>query len=108
MCGLVEDFSLVGFSTLCITDKRSVALLLKEVDKANGYIFGALTAGNESILLAADATDMLTEARDAQERYGILRGSAGSDSRGPTAGAGTGPSAALAARLHQLRVVEHE
>ncbi|KAJ2786981.1 hypothetical protein GGI15_001087 [Coemansia interrupta] len=72
ICELIEDFSMVGFSTLCITDKHSVAALLKEIDKANGYIFGALTEGNESILLAANATDMLTEARDAQARYGLL------------------------------------
>ncbi|KAJ2310500.1 hypothetical protein IWW54_003158 [Coemansia sp. RSA 2705] len=69
ICGLIEDFSLVGFSTLCITDKHSVANLLKEVDKANGYIFGALTAGNEDILLSANTTNLLDEAREAQARY---------------------------------------
>ncbi|KAJ1886507.1 hypothetical protein LPJ66_009601, partial [Kickxella alabastrina] len=41
ICELIEDYSLVGFSTLCINDKHSVAALLKEIDKANGYIFGA-------------------------------------------------------------------
>ncbi|KAJ2767314.1 hypothetical protein IWQ56_003379 [Coemansia nantahalensis] len=97
MCSLVEDYSLVGFSTLCITDKHSVALLLKEIDKANGYIFGALTAGNEDILMAADTTDMLTEARDAQERYEALRAAAPASR----------PSADLGARLGRLEIVEH-
>ncbi|KAJ1994952.1 hypothetical protein GGI25_001255 [Coemansia spiralis] len=71
ICELIEDFSMVGFSTLCITDKNSVANLMKEVDKANGYIFGALTEGNENIMLAADATDLLSEARDAQLIWSI-------------------------------------
>ncbi|KAJ2158567.1 hypothetical protein GGF46_003686 [Coemansia sp. RSA 552] len=97
VCGLVEDFGLVGFSTLSITDKHSVAALLKEVDKANGYIFGALTEGNESILLAADSTDMLTEARDAQARYGMLAGG-GADPQQPER---TGPM------IDSLRIVEH-
>ncbi|KAJ1792833.1 hypothetical protein LPJ59_004794, partial [Coemansia sp. RSA 2399] len=74
ICELVEDFSMVGFSTLCITDKLSVANLMKEIDKANGYIFGALTQGNESIMVAADATDLVSEARDAQLMYGALTG----------------------------------
>ncbi|KAJ1667663.1 hypothetical protein IW140_001280 [Coemansia sp. RSA 1813] len=74
ICELVEDFSMVGFSTLCITDKHSVANLMKEIDKANGYIFGALTEGNESIMLAADTTDLVSEARDAQLMYGALTG----------------------------------
>ncbi|KAJ1861489.1 hypothetical protein H4R99_005927 [Coemansia sp. RSA 1722] len=72
ICELIEDYSLVGFSTLCINDKHSVAALLKEIDKANGYIFGALTEGNESILLAADSSDLLAEAREAQTRYGLM------------------------------------
>ncbi|KAJ2399420.1 hypothetical protein GGI23_002669 [Coemansia sp. RSA 2559] len=74
ICEIVEDFSMVGFSTLCIADKHSVANLMKEIDKANGYIFGALTQGNESIMVAADATDLVSEARDAQLMYGALTG----------------------------------
>ncbi|KAJ1735974.1 hypothetical protein LPJ72_001632 [Coemansia sp. Benny D160-2] len=74
ICELVEDFSMVGFSTLCINDKHSVANLLKEIDKANGFIFGALTEGNENIMLAADATDLVSEAKDAQLMYGVLTG----------------------------------
>jgi hypothetical protein len=53
MCGLVEDFSLVSFCTLEIQNKESVADLLKVIDKSNGYVFGGLTAGNESIMAVA-------------------------------------------------------
>ncbi|CAG8545574.1 13905_t:CDS:2, partial [Dentiscutata heterogama] len=53
LCGLIEDFSLVGFHTLCIDDKNSVMNLVNVIDKANGYVFGGLTNGNESIFLTA-------------------------------------------------------
>ncbi|KAJ1758864.1 hypothetical protein LPJ58_002577 [Coemansia sp. RSA 1591] len=100
MCGLIEDFSLVGFSTLCISDKQSVATLLKEVDKANGYIFGALTEGNEEIMLAADSTDMLEDARQAQARYGVLKD-----------GGSVQPSSTesrLSSMIDKLKIVEHD
>ncbi|KAJ2588531.1 hypothetical protein IWW49_002943 [Coemansia sp. RSA 1797] len=100
MCGLIEDFSLVGFSTLCISDKQSVATLLKEVDKANGYIFGALTEGNEEIMLAADSTDMLEDARLAQARYSVLKD-----------GGSVQPSSTesrLSSMIDKLKIVEHD
>jgi hypothetical protein len=50
LCDLVEDFSLVSFLTLAIEDKESMAALLKLIDKANGFSYGGLTDGNESIL----------------------------------------------------------
>ncbi|PIA18851.1 Gpn2 protein [Coemansia reversa NRRL 1564] len=105
ICGLIEDFSLVGFSTLCVSDKHSVAMLLKEIDKANGYIFGALTEGNESILLAADSTDALAEARDAQERYGILKDGGIIADDGKTDGA---RAPQLCAMMDTLKIVEHK
>ncbi|PKA57123.1 hypothetical protein AXF42_Ash002427 [Apostasia shenzhenica] len=39
LCDVIEDFSLVNFSTLDIQDKESVGNLLKLIDKTNGYIF---------------------------------------------------------------------
>ncbi|KAJ1936999.1 hypothetical protein EC988_008022 [Linderina pennispora] len=98
VCELIEDFNLVGFNTLCISDKHSVAALLKEIDKANGYIFGALTEGNENIMMAADSTDLLTEARDAQMRYGILAS---------TSGARKMP-VELEPKIGSLSIVEHQ
>ncbi|KAJ1957011.1 hypothetical protein GGI12_005149 [Dipsacomyces acuminosporus] len=101
ICELIEDFNLVGFNTLCIQDKKSVASLLKEIDKANGYIFGALTEGNESILMAADATDLLTEARDAQLQYRKML-----DSSKNGSGSAVGPKI-LSSVIESLPIVEH-
>lgn len=39
MCDLIEDFALVSFCTLCVTDKDSMARLIKIIDRANGFIF---------------------------------------------------------------------
>ncbi|OMJ24851.1 GPN-loop GTPase 2 [Smittium culicis] len=69
LCELIEEFDMVGFVTLNISDKSSVFNVLKEIDKSNGYIFGGLSEGNESILMAANATDYLSEARDVQQKY---------------------------------------
>ncbi|RKO90802.1 hypothetical protein BDK51DRAFT_35791 [Blyttiomyces helicus] len=70
LCELIEEFSLVGFRTLCIEDRRSVLALARAVDKANGYVFGGLEEGNESIFetaVGAGAWD--DDVRDVQERY---------------------------------------
>lgn len=53
LCELVEEAGLLTFVPLAVEDKDCMAFLLGEVDKANGYVFGALTAGNETILEAA-------------------------------------------------------
>ncbi|KAH8921652.1 hypothetical protein BT69DRAFT_1221262 [Atractiella rhizophila] len=37
-CDLIEDFSLVGFETLCVEDKKSMLRLLRVVDQALGYV----------------------------------------------------------------------
>lgn len=50
ICDLVQDFQLVCFHPLAIEDKESVYKIVKTVDKANGYIYGGLSEGNECIL----------------------------------------------------------
>merc|ERR1711953_634008 len=40
LCSLVDDFSLVHFEPLCVTDKNLMVKMVKLCDKANGYIFG--------------------------------------------------------------------
>lgn len=50
---LIDDFGLVSFIPLAVEDKECMAFLMQEVDKANGSVFGALTAGNESIFQTA-------------------------------------------------------
>lgn len=57
ICRLVEDFSLVAFTPLNIQDKNSVSKLVKIIDKTNGYVYGGLAQGNESILSVAQNTD---------------------------------------------------
>jgi hypothetical protein len=45
--------------------------LLKTIDQANGYIFGGLTEGNESIMAAANQSSLtnLDEVRDVEQKY---------------------------------------
>lgn len=40
LCDLVEDYSLISFSTLEIQSKRSVGRLVQHVDKVNGFLYG--------------------------------------------------------------------
>jgi len=48
MCEIIQDFGLVNFCTLNIQDKESVAKLVKEIDRANGYAFtGTLQVASE-------------------------------------------------------------
>ena len=42
---LVDDFSLVNYATLNISDKDSVSRVLATIDKANGYVFGPSELG---------------------------------------------------------------
>ncbi|KAL0545566.1 hypothetical protein IC582_015452 [Cucumis melo] len=44
LCGVIEDFGLVNFTTLDIQDKESVGNLVKLLDKTNGYIFAGMEA----------------------------------------------------------------
>ncbi|ORX45316.1 hypothetical protein DM01DRAFT_1411066 [Hesseltinella vesiculosa] len=69
LCELIEDFSLVGFYTLCVEDKDSMTKLQQVIDKAGGFVFGGLTAGNESIMLAANQAGFLEDVSDVQERW---------------------------------------
>ncbi|CAG8509515.1 15950_t:CDS:2, partial [Acaulospora colombiana] len=70
LCELVEDYSLVGFHTLCIEDKNSVLKLVQAIDKANGYAFGGLTRGNESIMMTVIGGEpSYHEIMEVQERW---------------------------------------
>ncbi|KAL0075646.1 GPN-loop GTPase [Phycomyces blakesleeanus] len=69
LCDLIEDFSLVGFYTLCVEDKGSMMKLQQVIDKAGGFVFGGLTEGNESIMLTAMQAGYHEDVRDIQERW---------------------------------------
>lgn len=68
---LVQDFSLVGFSTLAVEDKQSMAALLKQIDLASGYAFGTKDgAANDSVWqVAMRDTGIAMDVRDVQERW---------------------------------------
>ena len=69
---LVEDFSLVAFGTLDISDKTSVARALKSIDKANGYCFGSTEGADAGIFTVAAKEQLEWDAErlgDVQERY---------------------------------------
>lgn len=53
ICELIEDYSLISFLPLAIEDKDCMTLVVAEIDKANGLLFGGLTAGNDSIMQVA-------------------------------------------------------
>ncbi|KAK8961940.1 hypothetical protein KSP40_PGU001634 [Platanthera guangdongensis] len=44
LCDVIQDFSLVNFTTLDIQDKESVGNLVKLIDKSNGFIFAGIEA----------------------------------------------------------------
>ncbi|KAI7900716.1 GPN-loop GTPase [Cokeromyces recurvatus] len=71
LCELIQDFSLVGFYTLCVEDKDSMTKLQQVIDKAGGFIFGGLTEGNESIMLTAMKAGYHEDVSDVQERWMI-------------------------------------
>jgi hypothetical protein len=67
---LVEDFSLVGFETLAVEDKKSMMVLLRAIDRAGGYAFGGVEGANDTVWQLAMRQDAVTmDARDVQERW---------------------------------------
>ena len=69
---LVEDFSLVTFGTLNISDKESVSRVLASIDKANGYVFGGSDLGADAGIFTCAAGVAEWDAErvgSVQERY---------------------------------------
>jgi len=77
---LVEDFGLVGFETLAVEDRASMASFLRAIDRATGYVFqGARgtdenghTIDDEASIWAQAMSDHWAgkmEVRDVQERW---------------------------------------
>ena len=65
---LINDFGLVSFIPIAIEDKECMIFLMQEIDKANGFVFGGLTAGNESILGSAMTVTNREEYLDSMEK----------------------------------------
>lgn len=68
---LVQDFGLVSFETLAVEDKASVANVLRVIDRASGYAFGADAPGaNDTVWQVAMREGYTTmDVRDVQERW---------------------------------------
>jgi hypothetical protein len=77
---LIEDFGLVGFETLAVEDRASMASFLRAIDRATGYVFqGARgtdetgkTLDDEASIWAQAMSDHWAgkmEVRDVQERW---------------------------------------
>lgn len=80
LIGLVEDFGLVGFETLAVEDRQSMASLLKAIDRASGYVFAGARAMDEQGRTLNDEASIWAQAmgeqwvgkidvRDVQERW---------------------------------------
>ncbi|KAK3697574.1 hypothetical protein LTR37_017405 [Vermiconidia calcicola] len=77
---LVEDFGLVGFETLAVEDRQSMASLLRAVDRASGYVFAGARGTDEQGRTLNDEASIWAQAmserwagkmevRDVQERW---------------------------------------
>jgi len=69
ICELIHDFRIVSFHTLNIQDKESVYNLVKLVDKSNGFVYGGLFEGNESIMTVQETETGIGQSLDIQEKY---------------------------------------
>jgi hypothetical protein len=77
---LVEDFGLVGFETLAVEDRASMANFVRAIDRANGWVFAGArgtdetgrTLDDEASIWAQAMSDHWAgkmEVRDVQERW---------------------------------------
>ncbi|GAB1600235.1 GPN-loop GTPase 2-like [Argonauta hians] len=71
MVGIIEDYSLVSFVALNVTQNSSMLRVLQAVDKAVGYMFGDTEERNiQSLLSCAIGAEFEYEKiKDIQERY---------------------------------------
>lgn len=80
LISLVEDFGLVGFETLAVEDRQSMASLLHAIDRASGYVFAGARATDEEGRTLSDEASIWAQAmsgqwagkmdvRDVQERW---------------------------------------
>lgn len=53
LCGIIEDYSLVSFFSLNINEKESALNILRQADRASGYVFGDLEERNLQKLMSS-------------------------------------------------------
>ncbi|XP_076101487.1 GPN-loop GTPase 2-like isoform X1 [Mytilus galloprovincialis] len=68
---IIEEYSLVSFVPLFVEEKESMLRMLKQVDKANGYVFGDTEEHNIQTLLscAVGAEFEYEKIKDIREKY---------------------------------------
>ncbi|KAI9660197.1 MAG: hypothetical protein M1831_003504 [Alyxoria varia] len=70
---LIEDFSLVGFETLCVEDRTSMSQLLRTIDRASGYVFGGAEGADSQtvwqLAVREGGGTGTMEVRDVEERW---------------------------------------
>lgn len=79
LIGLIEDHGMVGFETLAVEDRQSMASLLRAIDRASGYVFAGARAKDEEGRTLSDEASIWAQAmstnygqmevRDVQERW---------------------------------------
>ncbi|KAK4574898.1 hypothetical protein LTR86_001740 [Recurvomyces mirabilis] len=80
LISLIEDFGLVGFETLAVEDRQSMASLVQAIDRASGYVFMGARAADENGRTLDDEASIWAQAmsdswagkldvRDVQERW---------------------------------------
>lgn len=80
LIGLIEDFGLVGFETLAVEDRQSMASLLRAIDRASGYVFAGARGTDEEGRTLDDKASIWAQAmseqwagrmdvKDVQERW---------------------------------------
>lgn len=79
LVGLIEDHGLVGFETLAVEDRQSMASLLRAIDRASGYVFAGARGTDENGRTLSDEASIWAQAmstnygqmevRDVQERW---------------------------------------
>ena len=70
ICSLIEDYSLVHFQPLCVTDKKLMTKLIQLIDKANGYIFNEDQTKSE----VARQMKMFSSAFSAESEFDFEKG----------------------------------
>lgn len=67
---LIERFGLVSFEVLAVENKKSMMHLLRVIDRAGGYVFGAAEGANDTIWQVAMRNESsLLDVQDIQERW---------------------------------------
>ncbi|KAK4494505.1 hypothetical protein PRZ48_014803 [Zasmidium cellare] len=79
LISLIEDHGLVGFETVAVEDRQSMASLLRAIDRASGYVFQGARATDEEGRTVSDEASIWAQAmnegygkmeiRDVQERW---------------------------------------